>query len=188
MNSAIIEAAAWECKSWGDSVSAFRVHMESNQAECYSNNGRDCLWVTSMYVCRGNMVDFDGKMVAQPLKPLRCGPMYEQVWGMSGNNETHWCKAMYPSLALMPQAASTPASGGAGMLRVTLAPLPLTVAGKSAATDNDIGVWPAMLCGVTVIVALGAIALVIFMWKKKKQQLVNMTAKAPAYQLKEDNI
>ncbi|ETV91492.1 hypothetical protein H310_14012 [Aphanomyces invadans] len=188
MNATIIEAAAWECKAWGDSVSAFRVHLNSNLVECYSNNGRDCLWVTSMDVCRSNLVAADGKMVAQPLKPLRCGPMYLEVWGMTGNDQPgHWCNSMYPSLKLESQAGTV--SSPAGVLRITMTPLPLTP-GETAVRNHDTS-WPQMLTGASVFMAVAAIGMVLFMWRKTKhrqQHLVDMTAKAPAYQLKQDSI
>ncbi len=59
----------------------------SNDPECMSSNGRDCVWTGSDQGCN--------ERLARPIDnivPLVCGTMHSQVWGSPGyKNPKHWC-------------------------------------------------------------------------------------------------
>ncbi|KAF0697509.1 Aste57867_11819 [Aphanomyces stellatus] len=78
----------WACQPWAKVVGAFRYDTTTHHVECFSNDGVDCLFVSSLATCRSNIAADNGTVVAPPLRPVRCP---------NTTNETsapRWCKAI----------------------------------------------------------------------------------------------
>ncbi|RHY30534.1 hypothetical protein DYB32_004238 [Aphanomyces invadans] len=79
----------WRCTAGaGDDILVARVNKD-NDAECWSSNKYNCLWLPNLTVCDATLRNLTK---AAALAPLSCGRVYNTMWGEPGySNPGHWC-------------------------------------------------------------------------------------------------
>lgn len=76
---------AWRCV--GDIATPLRRYW-SDDIECASWNGKDCIWTGNMANCEAAIEKHKLNVLPTNVLPLRCGDAHKGKWGGSGYN---WC-------------------------------------------------------------------------------------------------